>query len=109
MKTSNSRHQLFVSGALLLLFVFAITAPGQSSGGNLQLTQSVVANGGNQSSAGNFSVTGTAGQPAVGTLTQQGAFSQTGGFWPGGAALTQSNIAINDVVATYGGAVTLTA
>jgi len=98
-----------IRGALVLLFVFAMTAPGQSSGGNFQITKSVVAGGGDQSGAGNFSVTGTAGQPAAGALMQQGPFSQTGGFWPDGAALTQSNIATNDIVATYGGTATLTA
>ena len=54
-------------------------------------------------------MTSTAGQAAAGTLAQQGAFSQTGGFWPGSVALTQSSIAVNEATGIYGGIVTLTA
>jgi hypothetical protein len=63
--------------------VVALTAPAQSSGGSFQMTQSVVANGGDQSSGGNMVVSGTAGQAGAGTRLEQMPFSQTGGFWPG--------------------------
>jgi hypothetical protein len=109
MKRSNGNHQLLVPGALVLLFVFVSAVCGQSSGGSFQINQSVVAGGGNQSGAGNFTVTGTAAQPAAGTLMQQDAFSQTGGFWPGGGLLTNSALSSADATGTYGGTVMLTA
>jgi hypothetical protein len=63
--------------ALLTLAVY-----GQSSGGSFQITQSVIANGGDASTAGsNLTVVGTAGQVAAGTKTSNSPFSQTGGFW----------------------------
>src|SRR5207245_11435035 len=54
------------------------------------LSRNVIAGGGGSSSAGNFKVEGTVGQPAVRTQMNGGQFSQTGGFWQpeSGAAAT---------------------
>jgi len=74
-------HDLFVPGA---------GDPGEAalepaqSGGNFNLTRSVVAGGGGASSGGSNSVTSTIGQSATGASTG-GSYSLGGGFWGGGA------------------------
>ncbi len=59
-------------------------ASAQSSGGSFAVTQSVIAGGGGKSSAGNFSVEGTAGQAQTAT-SLGGTFSLSSGFWHGAA------------------------
>jgi hypothetical protein len=49
----------------------------------LDVSPSVIAGGGGTSTGGSLKVEGTIGQPAVGTTSSNGQFSQTGGFWPG--------------------------
>ena len=53
------------------------------SGGQFDLSRTVIAGGGGTSTSpdGSLKVEGTIGQPAVGTTTSNGQFSQTGGFW----------------------------
>lgn len=52
------------------------------SGGNYTITQSVIASGGGQQSAGaGYEVSGTIGQPLAGTNSAGGNFSVRGGFW----------------------------
>ncbi|MFN2576341.1 MAG: Calx-beta domain-containing protein [Pyrinomonadaceae bacterium] len=47
----------------------------------IETSSAVIAGGGGTSTAGNLTVEGTIGQPAVGTTMDGGQFSQTGGFW----------------------------
>ncbi|HNG34733.1 MAG TPA: putative Ig domain-containing protein, partial [Blastocatellia bacterium] len=54
------------------------------AGGSFNITQSVVAGGGERSTGGSFDQTGTAGQSALGEASG-GAFSVSGGFWQGSA------------------------
>ena len=51
------------------------------SGGNYTITQAVISNGGDTSSAGPFSVTGTIGQPLAGGTSSSGNFGLNSGFW----------------------------
>ena len=45
------------------------------------VSQNVIAGGGDTSTGGGLKLEGTIGQPAVGTTSSNGQFSQTGGFW----------------------------
>jgi hypothetical protein len=69
---------------LLPVFVFisTISFVSAQTGGNYQITQSVIASGGGQNSTGgNFSLDGTIGQPIAGTVSTGSSFSVSGGFW----------------------------
>lgn len=65
---------------LMLIVFFAVIASSQT-GGDYRIEKSVVAGGGGQSSGGIYSVTGTIGQPAVGTPSAGGVFKIYSGFW----------------------------
>lgn len=69
--------------AALLITVGSAAKAQVATGGNYKLEQSVIAGGGGTSTdaANTFSVTGTIGQPAAGTVTSNSPFSQLGGFW----------------------------
>ncbi len=64
----------------ILILVMAISGVGQS-GGNFVITQAVIAGGGDRSSAGNFEVDVTIGQPEAGQALGSGPFAVTSGFW----------------------------
>lgn len=69
--------------ASLIIFcnlLLCVPAIGQS-GGQFAITQSVIANGGGNSSNGNFAVAGTTAQATVGIDPAGGLFSLRGGFW----------------------------
>jgi hypothetical protein len=68
---------------LILLFSAAVLA--QSSGGQFEITKSVISSGGGRGTGGNFSLEGTIGQSAPGKITGTG-FELGSGFWGGGAA-----------------------
>ncbi len=54
----------------------------QSSGGGFEITKSTIDNGGGLSSGGEFSLTGTIGQPdANQQIATGGGFALSGGFW----------------------------
>jgi hypothetical protein len=72
---------LLCAAVCVVLSFFAVPAVAADT----RLQRYVIAAGGGQSSAGNFQVTGTIGQPAVALLTG-GNFVLQGGFWEGGAA-----------------------
>ncbi len=100
--------ELFV--ACLILF-FISNASGQT-GGDFTITQSVVASGGGQSSAGGtFSLDGTIGQAVAGNAASGSPFAVTSGFWNfnalaptaatvtiGGRALTATGRGIRNVL-----------
>lgn len=106
---------------VILFFVAAFVVKAQiASGGNYTMTQTVVANGGaNGSSAsvgGNYTVEGTIGQSAAGTIQQNAAFTFDPGFWNaaplaptaasvtvGGRILTADGRGIRNVMITVTG------
>ena len=54
------------------------------SGGSFEITwYTIDAGGTNNASGGNFSLSGTIGQPDAGAVMTGGQFSLAGGFWPG--------------------------
>lgn len=73
------------------------TATAQS-GGNYQITQSVIGAGGQESTAGNFSLTGVIGQPLAGTNSTGGNFSVRGGFFTAQLAPTAAQVSISGSV-----------
>ncbi|HEX9927729.1 MAG TPA: carboxypeptidase regulatory-like domain-containing protein [Pyrinomonadaceae bacterium] len=89
---------LLILSILLATCLFSSAAAAQSNG-NYTITQSVIAGGGGTSSSGNtFSVTGTLGQSAAGTVSSNGNFSLAGGFWtaaPAGTIVISGNVTKN--------------
>lgn len=85
--------------------LIALAVSGQvSSGGQFELRQTVIANGGGSGSGGTFSVVTTAGQPAAGTTSASGTFSLTGGFQQQDAfAPTSAGVFISGRVLTADG------
>ena len=62
----------------------AATAFAGPSGGSFEITwYTIDAGGTNNASGGNFTLSGTIGQPDAGAEMTGGQFSLTGGFWPG--------------------------
>ena len=93
-----------IINSIFVLLIFSFTSPAQiSTGGGFSLEKSVIASGG-ESVGGAFSVTGTAGQNAAGTLTQNGDFFQIGGFWTADRlAPTAASVSIGGKVTTLNG------
>ena len=72
---------LTISSFAFILLITTI-ALAQSSGGDFEITKSTIDNGGGTSSGGEFSVTGTIGQPdANPQISTGGKFTLAGGFW----------------------------
>ena len=68
--------------AFFLVFLITALALAQSSGGVFEITKSTINNGGGTSSGGEFSITGTIGQPDANQQISTGAeFALAGGFW----------------------------
>jgi hypothetical protein len=69
--------------ALLVFFVALLSQVAMAqSAGTFTITQSVIATGGEQNTAGgNFSLNGTIGQSAAGVQAASGSFVQVSGFW----------------------------
>jgi Carboxypeptidase regulatory-like domain len=64
---------------VLLLFLFSVIHA--QSGGDFTITQSVIANGGQPTSSGAFSLDGTVGQSLAGGSISNSPFEATSGFW----------------------------
>jgi hypothetical protein len=85
-KNSKCRiHKTELNGAVVVLLslclcVFAVNVAAQS-GGQFTITQSVIAGGGSQSSAGQFALGSTSGQAVAGGPTPVARFVITSGFW----------------------------
>ncbi|MGE0886858.1 MAG: Ig domain-containing protein [Blastocatellales bacterium] len=62
---------------------YTVTIEPMQSGGNYNITQSVIAGGGAESAGGNYSETGTVGESTTGE-SSGGNYSLSGGFWNGG-------------------------
>jgi hypothetical protein len=72
-----------ISKIIFLTFLSAccsFTATAQT-GGSFDLSHSVIASGGANSSGGNIRIDGTTGQNLAGTISTGGNFSLRGGFW----------------------------
>ena len=92
------KKQIF-SAIILAAFVNFASA---QSGGVFEITQSVVANGGGNSSGGNFSLEGTIGQTVTensGQLT----FVVQSGFWQSFTTVTAANVSVSGKVKTSDG------
>ncbi len=75
----NSIAFSFAFGGLILAAL--ATAARAQSGGQFDLSWSTIDGGGGTSAGGQFSLTGTIGQPDAGVTLTGGQFSLTGGFW----------------------------
>ena len=90
---------------LIVICVFTVTSANHfaQSGGAFQITQSVIAGGGADSSGPGFAVVGTAAQPATAESTGT-AFSLRGGFWTASFAPTAAGVSIRGKIRTTNGA-----
>ena len=84
----------------LLLQPSLITA---QTGGQFAIMQSVIANGGGNSSGGNFGVTGTTAQTSVGAIGSGGNFGLYGGFWQAFFAPTAAMVSVSGKVTLANG------
>ena len=92
-----------VTKFLILNFILSVSIAAQSSGGQFAITQSVIANGGGNSSGGNFGVTGTTAQTNVGENPSGGNFNLRGGFWQTFFAPTAAMVSVSGKVAKANG------
>ena len=99
MKTLKTRFartsRMIVGLTMILAFMLSVPAAyAQSTSGDKQITQSVIAGGGGQGSSGQgstggtYSLDGTTGQAAAGTRMSGGTYAQVGGFWGADANAT---------------------
>lgn len=88
----------------LLALVLSIAAAAQT-GGNFDLSHSVIAGGGGTgSTGGQFALSGTSGQTSAGTTSTNGNFSLRGGFWAfDDLAPTAALVSVSGRVLTAGG------
>lgn len=98
-KESKMKNKALLILSILMATCFFASVAAAQSGGNYAITQSVIAGGGGSSSGSTYSVTGTAGQPAAGTLSSGGNYSLAGGFW---SAAPVGTIVISGRVTTDG-------
>jgi len=74
--------------ALLALAVLLVAAVALAQGLGHEVTWSAVDGGGDTSTGGDYSLSGTIGQPDAGAVLSGGDFGLRGGFWPGQATQT---------------------
>lgn len=77
--------KLFTIMSLLVIFS-PVIGIGQS-GGVFQISKSVIAGGGGNSTGGIFNLDGTTGQCVAGSTSTGGIFTLAGGFWGGGSVV----------------------
>jgi hypothetical protein len=75
------KANLLIVGAMCAVGALLTATARAQSGGQFDLSWSTIDNGGGASSGGQFTITGTAGQPDASTPLTGGQFSLTGGFW----------------------------
>jgi Carboxypeptidase regulatory-like domain len=104
MQIIKPRHFRKFVFSFLAVFLFCAAAAAQS-GGSFTIVQSVIAGGGNTNSGGGqFSVSGTTGQPAAGQKATGAAFSAHAGFWnPAQFIPTAATVSISGRVMTANG------
>lgn len=80
----RTRYCIAVLGIIFASLVCAPQVSQAQSGGGYDLTWNTIDGGGViESTGGNFSLSGTIGQPDVGVVLGGGAYSLVGGFWVG--------------------------
>ncbi len=82
----------------IFAFLLLITQTTAQSGGNLQITQSVTASGGDKSSGGSFQITNTTGQSLAGVFSQNGGAGIRSGFWTPALTPTAASITLSGKV-----------
>ncbi len=92
-KTAKIKES-FAIAAMLTIICWNVNAQ-IATGGTYALEQSVIANGGGNSTAGNYAVESTAGQSAAGTNGSGGMYSLRGGFWNPLPGPTAANVTIS--------------
>ena len=89
---------------MCMILSFSITLASGQTGGAFTITQSVIASGGGQNSAGStFSLDGTIGQALAGTQSTGGSFNVRGGFWAAQFAPTAAGASISGRIKTESG------
>lgn len=90
--------------AVLTSIVICCSIATPQSGGTFDLSHTVVAGGGGNSTGGQFSLDGTSGQSAAGSVSGSGVFNLRAGFWAfGQISPTSSNVSISGRVIFAGG------
>ena len=79
---------LFLAALLALILVSVVLAAPQA----FDLSWWTVDGGGGTSSGGDFTLSGTIGQPDTSPLMSGGDFTIVGGYWGGGALLAQNQL-----------------
>lgn len=96
------RQIQFVTLITVSLALICSSAAAQS-GGDFEITRSVIAGGGGDTAGGTFGVSGTKGQPKAGTTLTGGSFSLTGGFWHPEFGPTSALVSVTGRVSTAAG------
>lgn len=80
-----------------LLAAGSATVSAQSSGGEFEVTKHTIDNGGGRSTGGQFTLTGSIGQPDASLQTASGGnFQLTGGFWANGVVTPPGELLFSD-------------
>jgi hypothetical protein len=89
--------RIIKTGLSVLSVLITAVAMAQSTGGDFEISKSTIDNGGGTSSSGDFSLTGTIGQPDANRQTSSGdGFLLAGGFWAKGQNVIFRNSFEND-------------
>ena len=80
--------RIILTGLYTLSVLVTAVALAQSSGGNFEITKSTIDSGGGTSLGGDFTLTGSIGQPdANRQISTGGGFALAGGFWASASAV----------------------
>ncbi len=91
-----TKSKLLLRTALVILG-FQSGAFAQSSGGDFEITNHTIDNGGGTSTGGDFELTGTIGQHDASLQTATGGdFQLTGGFWANGVVMPPGELLFSD-------------
>jgi hypothetical protein len=77
---------------ILLAVAVALVAITATVGQNYSIESYVIAGGGGTSSGGDFTLSGTVGQPSAGIPLSGGTYTLQGGFWPGLIVTTSGEV-----------------
>ena len=101
MKRQNNIVFIVVLLCAECFFVLSVCA---QSGGQFEITQSVVASGGGQNSTGGAAaIDGTLAQPLAGSNLRGGIFAVGGGFWSTTLAPSAASVSIGGRISTAEG------
>lgn len=103
-RTFNIHHLSFIALFVLFTVHFSLFTAAAQTGGQFDLSHSVIAAGGGSSSTGGtFNVSGTVGQHVAGTSSNGSTFDLHGGFWFQNLAPTAAAVSITGKVTTANG------